>query len=102
MLQQLNHTLHHHINLLKKWDSPILIFVGLKDYRIPYAESLQAFTAARTMGLDSRLVAFSDEGHHILKPQNSMVWQREFFGWLDKYLKNNIVILLFKGYFLAN
>ncbi|MFI3332924.1 MAG: S9 family peptidase [Rikenellaceae bacterium] len=70
-----------------KWDTPIMIITGEKDYRIPYTQSLQAFTAARMRGLDSRLVEFSDEGHQVFQPQNSLVWNREFFGWLDKYLK---------------
>ncbi|MBQ4278719.1 MAG: S9 family peptidase [Rikenellaceae bacterium] len=70
-----------------KWDTPILIFTGERDYRIPYTESLQAFTAARQHGVPSRLVVFEDEAHQVLKPQNSVVWNREFFGWLDKYLK---------------
>jgi dipeptidyl aminopeptidase/acylaminoacyl peptidase len=48
---------------------------------------LQAFTAARLKGVDSRLVEFENEGHQVFKPQNSIVWNREFFGWLDKYLK---------------
>ncbi len=73
--------------LVKKWDTPIMIITGENDFRIPYTQSLQAFTAARLMGLDSRLVEFSDEGHQVFKPQNSLVWNREFFGWLDKYLK---------------
>ena len=70
-----------------KWDTPILIITGERDYRIPYTQSLQAFTAARVRGIPSRLVSFEDEAHQVFKPQNSLVWQREFFGWLDKYLK---------------
>lgn len=70
-----------------KWDTPILIFTGEYDFRIPYTQSLQAFTAARMRGLDARLVEFENEAHQIFKPQNSLVWNREFFGWLDKYLK---------------
>ncbi|MBQ5844791.1 MAG: S9 family peptidase [Alistipes sp.] len=70
-----------------KWDTPILIFTGEYDFRIPYTQSLQAFTAARMRGLDARLVEFENEAHQVFKPQNSLVWNREFFGWLDKYLK---------------
>ena len=73
---------------VKNWDTPILIFSGQGDFRIPYTESLQAFTAARLMGVPSRLVSFEDEAHQIFKPQTSLVWNREFFGWLDKYLKH--------------
>ena len=70
-----------------KWNTPILIITGEYDFRIPYTQSLQAFTAARLKGVDARLVEFENEAHQVFKPQNSMVWNREFFGWLDKYLK---------------
>ena len=73
---------------VKNWDTPILIFSGLNDFRIPYTENLQAYTAAQLMGVAARLVAFENEAHQVFKPQNSLVWQREFFGWLDKYVKN--------------
>ncbi len=69
------------------WDSPIMIITGEKDYRIPYSQSLEAFTAARVQGLDARLVSFENEAHQVFQPQNSVVWNREFFGWLNKYLK---------------
>lgn len=72
---------------VKKWDTPLLILVGLQDFRIPYTESLQAFTAARAQGIPSRLVAFENEAHQVFKPQNNLVWNNEFFGWLDKYVK---------------
>lgn len=75
---------HRFVN---NWDTPILIITGEKDYRIPYTQSLEAFTAARSHGIPSRLVSFKDEGHIILKPQNSLVWNSEFFSWLDTYLK---------------
>ena len=70
-----------------KWDTPILIITGEYDFRIPYTQSLQAFTAARMRGIDARLVEFENEAHQVFKPQNSLVWNREFFGWLDKYLQ---------------
>ena len=70
-----------------KWDTPIMIITGEYDFRIPYTQSLQAFTAAKARGLDARLVEFENEAHQVFKPQNSLVWNREFFGWLDKYLK---------------
>ena len=73
---------------IDRWDSPILIFTGEYDFRIPYTQSLQAFTAARLRGLDSRLVVFENEGHQVFQPQNSLTWNREFFSWLDKYVKN--------------
>lgn len=70
-----------------KWDTPILIVTGEYDYRIPYTQSLEAFTAARLHGIPARLLEFEDEGHQVFKPQNSIVWNREFFSWLDRYLK---------------
>ncbi len=73
---------------IDRWDTPILIFTGEYDFRIPFTQSLQAFTAARLRGIDSRLVVFENEGHQVFKPQNSLTWNREFFSWLDKYVKN--------------
>jgi dipeptidyl aminopeptidase/acylaminoacyl peptidase len=70
-----------------KWDTPIMFITGANDLRIPYTESLQAFNAAQLRGIPSKLLYFPDESHWVLKPQNSILWQREFFAWLDKYLK---------------
>lgn len=70
-----------------KWDTPMLIITGERDFRIPYTQSLEAFTAARVRGIPARLVEFENEAHQVFKPQNSLVWNREFFGWLDKYVK---------------
>ncbi len=70
-----------------KWDTPIMFITGANDLRIPYTESLAAFNAAQLRGIPSKLLYFPDESHWVLKPQNSILWQREFFGWLDKYLK---------------
>lgn len=72
---------------VENWDTPILIITGGNDFRIPYTESLQAFTAARLRNIPSRLLFFPEESHFVLKPQNSILWQREFFGWLNKYVK---------------
>lgn len=74
---------------VENWDTPILIITGGNDFRIPYTESLQAFTAARLRNLPARLLFFPEESHFVLKPQNSILWQREFFGWLDKYVKRH-------------
>ncbi|NVO11062.1 MAG: S9 family peptidase [Bacteroidales bacterium] len=72
---------------IQNWDTPIMIITGERDYRIPYTESLQAFNAAQLRGIPSKLLVFPDETHFVAKPQNAVVWQREFFGWLDKWLK---------------
>jgi len=68
------------------WDTPILIIVGANDFRIPYTQSLEAFQAAQILGIPSRLLFFEDETHFVLKAQNAVIWQREFFEWLDIYL----------------
>jgi dipeptidyl aminopeptidase/acylaminoacyl peptidase len=73
--------------MVDKWETPILIITGANDFRIPYTQSLEAFQAAQLRGIPSRLLFFEDECHWVTKPQNSIVWQKEFFEWLDKYLK---------------
>ncbi len=69
------------------WDTPILVIHGGKDFRIPYTEGMQAFDAAQIQGIPSRFLYFPEECHFVSKPQNSMLWQREFFRWLDQWLK---------------
>jgi dipeptidyl aminopeptidase/acylaminoacyl peptidase len=73
--------------MIDKWTAPILIIVGEHDYRIPYTQSLEAFNAAQIRGIPSRLLFFHNETHWVTKPQNSVIWQREFFEFLDEYLK---------------
>ena len=70
-----------------RWDTPILCIHGEKDYRILHSQGEAAFHAARMRNIPSKLLLFKDEGHWILKPQNALIWQREFFSWLDKWLK---------------
>ncbi|MFA6127998.1 MAG: S9 family peptidase [Bacteroidales bacterium] len=70
-----------------KWDTPILVIHGEKDFRISYTEGMQAFNAARLRNIPARLLLFPEENHWVLSAQNGILWQREFFGWLDKYLK---------------
>jgi len=73
---------------VQNWDTPIMIITGENDMRVPYTQSMEAFNAAQLLGIPSKLLYFPDESHWVLKPQNSILWQREFFSWLDKYLKN--------------
>ena len=70
-----------------KWDTPILVIHGEKDYRINATQGMGAFNAARMRGIPAELLLFPDENHWVLKPQNGILWQRTFFGWLDKWLK---------------
>lgn len=70
-----------------RWDTPILCIHGEKDYRINYNQGMGAFNAARMRGIPAELLIFPDENHWVLKPQNGVLWQRTFFGWLDRWLK---------------
>ena len=70
-----------------KWDTPILCIHGEKDYRINATQGMSAFNAARMRGIEAELLIFPDENHWVLKPQNGILWQRIFFNWLDRWLK---------------
>ena len=70
-----------------EWDTPILCIHGETDYRILANQSMAAFDAAKMRGVPAQLLIFPDENHWVLKPQNGILWQRTFFGWLDKWLK---------------
>ena len=70
-----------------RWDTPILCIHGQKDFRIEYTQAESAFTAARLRGIPAQLLLFPDENHWVLKAQNGILWQRTFFRWLDKWLK---------------
>lgn len=69
-----------------QWNTPILIFHGAKDFRVPLGQGLEAFTAAQSRGIKSKLVVLPEENHWVLTPQNAMVWQREFYAWLRETL----------------
>ena len=75
------------INMVDKWNTPILIIQGGKDYRVPIGQGLEAFQAAQLKGIKSKLLYFPDENHWILKAQNGIIWQREFYKWLEDTLK---------------
>lgn len=70
-----------------KWDTPILITHGEKDYRILASQSMAAFNAAILRGVPAKLLVYPDENHWILRPQNGILWQRTFADWLDQWLK---------------
>lgn len=73
---------------IKNWDTPILVIHGGNDFRVPYSQGMAAFNSARMMGVPSKLLLFPEENHWVLKPQNGILWQREFKNWLDKWLKD--------------
>lgn len=73
-------------NFVAKWTTPIMIVQGGKDYRVPNEQGQGAFQAAQLRGIKSKFLYFPNENHWVLQPQNAMVWQREFFGWLKETL----------------
>jgi len=73
---------HVHV---ENWKTPLLVIHGEKDFRVPYDQGLQAFTAAQIQGVESRLLMFPEEGHWVLTPQNGVLWHREFYGWLERF-----------------
>ena len=73
-------------NSVEKWNTPILIIQGGKDYRVPIGQGQEAFQAAQLRGIKSRFLYFPEENHWVLKPQNALVWQNEFFKWLKETL----------------
>ncbi len=76
-------------SMVTKWHTPILCIHGMMDYRIPYEQGMAAFNAAQMMGVPSKLIVFPEENHWILQPQNSLLWHREFYSWLDKWCKES-------------
>jgi dipeptidyl aminopeptidase/acylaminoacyl peptidase len=73
--------------MVTKWHTPILCIHGMMDYRIPYEQGMAAFNAAQMMGVPSKLLVFPEENHWILQPQNALFWHRNFYDWLDQWLK---------------
>jgi dipeptidyl aminopeptidase/acylaminoacyl peptidase len=74
------------VNHVAQWKTPMLVITGEKDFRIPYTQGLASFTALQRRGIPSKLVVFPDENHWVLKPQNSIQWYGEVFGWMNRWL----------------
>ena len=72
---------------VEKWDTPILVITGEKDFRIPFTQGMAAFNAAVMRDIPAEFLYFPDESHWVTKPQNGILWQRVFKNWLDKWLK---------------
>lgn len=73
---------------ITKWNTPILVIHNEHDYRIPVTQGMQAFNLARMRGIPAQFLYFPDECHWVTHPQNAVLWQRVYFNWLDKYLKD--------------
>ena len=74
-------------DLVAKWNTPILIYQGGRDYRVPIEQGQQAFQAAQLRGIKSKLILLPDQNHWVLTAQDALVWQHEFYMWLEETLK---------------
>lgn len=74
-------------NYVDKWTAPLLVIHGGNDFRVPLNQGMEAYQAAQLRGIPSRFLYFPEEGHWVGSPQNALVWQHEFFDWLNKWLK---------------
>ena len=72
---------------LGKYKTPTLVVCGEKDYRVPYTQSLEFFSALQRQGVPSKIMIFPDEGHWVLKPQNAQLWYKTFLDWMGTYVK---------------
>jgi len=77
-------------NFVDKWDTPMMVTVGELDYRILASQGMMAFNAAQLQDIPSRMLVFPDENHWISKPQNGILWQREFARWFSEWLHPEI------------
>ena len=84
-------TAHSYANsphlFVDKWNTPICVVHSEFDFRIVASQGMAAYNAAKLRGLDARYLYFPDETHWVLRPQNSLLWHRNFIDWFDKYLK---------------
>lgn len=80
------YTIFNPINNVRKWNSPILIIQGGKDFRVPIGQAQEAFQAAQLLGIKSRFLYFPEENHWVLQAQNAQIWQKEFYRWLEETL----------------
>ena len=74
-------------NFVQNWDTPILVIHGEKDFRVPPDQGMAAFNAAVLRDIPAQFLYFPEENHWVLQAQNGILWQRVFFNWLDKWLK---------------
>jgi dipeptidyl aminopeptidase/acylaminoacyl peptidase len=86
VIAQRTYSAFNPIEMVGEWNTPMLITHGGKDYRVPEGQGFEAFQALQLRGIRSRFLYLPDENHWVLKPQNALVWQKEFFGWLKETL----------------
>ena len=75
------------VNHVDSWRTPMLVVAGEKDFRVPYTQGIQSFTALQERGIPAELLVFPDENHWVLGAKNSLQWHETVFNWLDRWLK---------------
>ena len=80
------HEKHNPAAHVAKWQTPMLVIHGEKDYRVPPEQGIATFTALQRRGIDSQLLIFPDENHWVLKPQNSVQWHDTVRAWLQRWV----------------
>jgi dipeptidyl aminopeptidase/acylaminoacyl peptidase len=71
----------------KDFKTPTLVIHGEQDFRVPYTQGLQLFTALQLEKVPSKLLLFPDEGHWIMKPQNALLWYNSFLEWIGEWTR---------------
>jgi dipeptidyl aminopeptidase/acylaminoacyl peptidase len=71
----------------KNFKTPTLVIHSQRDYRLDVSEGLQLFTTLQMEGVPSKMLYFPDEGHWVLKPQNSRLWYKTVNDWVDQWTK---------------
>lgn len=74
------------VNHVDKWQTPMLVITGEQDFRVPYTQGLQSFTALQERAIPAQLLVFPDENHWVLGAKNSLQWHETVFAWLDRWL----------------
>ncbi|MBA3912880.1 MAG: S9 family peptidase [Acidobacteriales bacterium] len=87
-------TPYNNRDLYNKWSphlsalnfkTPTLVVHGQLDYRLDVSEGFQLFTTLQRLGVPSEMLYFPDEGHWVLKPQNSQLWYQTVNAWVDRW-----------------
>jgi dipeptidyl aminopeptidase/acylaminoacyl peptidase len=72
-------------SFVKNYKTPTLVVHGELDYRVPVSQGFEFFTALQLMNVPSKFLYFPDEGHWVLKPQNSELWYQTVLDWIDRW-----------------
>ena len=73
---------------IDKWQTPMLVVHGARDYRVLLEQGIGAFTALQRRGIPSKFLYFPDENHWVLTPHNGILWHETVIGWLDQWLRD--------------